>query len=226
MLDVGAVIGDRAIDVGAAAHEVAELATEAVANRTDLAVAFLQAREKTPGVLHVADREVVVEIVIEIESLGDVLGIVVAELDARLLPPEQVGDQADKARFGKFMGMTPHRVIDSPDFHDGDDGGGGRAIGYRQIGAHHAIAQLDLNGLRAHCIVLHSFNSALALPARIRSRSAAEISSACTARSVLAMSPRPCSASNGASVANRQWPVPKNACPQRVGASSPSAVSA
>src|SRR5437879_2188618 len=138
-----------------------------------------------PGILHVADREVVVEIVVEIEGLRDVLRIVVAELDARLLPPEQVGDQADKACFGKFMRMAPHGVIDAPDFHDRNDGAGGRAIGYRQIGAHHAVAQLDLNGLRSHHMLPYSLSKARALPARICSLSAAEISSACTARSVL-----------------------------------------
>src|SRR5262245_24468292 len=178
MLDVGAVIGDRAIDVGATAHEVAELATEAVANRTDLAVAFLQAREKTPGVFHVADREVVVEIVIEIEGLGDVLGIVVAELDARLLPPEQIGDEAHKACFGKLVRMPPHGVVNAPDVHDGDDDSGRRTIGQRQIGATNAIARLELDGLRPHRMVPSSFSNASALPARIRSRSAAVISSA------------------------------------------------
>ena len=43
---------------------------------------------------------------------------------------------------------------------------------------------------------------------------------------VLRISPRPCSESNGASVANKHFPVPKKAWPQRVGAISPSAVSA
>ena len=40
VLDVGAVIGHGAVDVGAAAHQVAELAAEAVADRADLAVAL------------------------------------------------------------------------------------------------------------------------------------------------------------------------------------------
>src|SRR5258706_1632949 len=53
VLDIGAVIGHRAVDVGAAAHEVAELAPEAVADRADLAVALRQPREMVPGVLHV-----------------------------------------------------------------------------------------------------------------------------------------------------------------------------
>src|SRR5215510_2536901 len=119
-----------------------------------------------------------------------------------------------------------------PDFHDGDDGAGGRAVRDREIGAHLAVAQLDFDGLRFHgsaCAAVRagSLSSARALPANIFSRSAEEMGSASTASIVLAIKPRPCSASNGASVANRQDDVPKNACPQRVGAIAPlSAVSA
>ena len=72
VLDVGAVIRDRAVDVGAAAHQVAELAAEAVADRADLAVALRHLLEVMPGVLHVAHAEVVVELVVEIERLLDV----------------------------------------------------------------------------------------------------------------------------------------------------------
>jgi uncharacterized phosphosugar-binding protein len=39
VLDIGSVVGDRAIDVGAAAHQVAELAAKTVADRPDLAIA-------------------------------------------------------------------------------------------------------------------------------------------------------------------------------------------
>src|SRR5262249_25420395 len=56
-----------------------------------------------------------------------------------------------------------------------------------------------------------SLSSSRALPAKIRARSAAPISSASTAAMVMAISPRPASASNGASVANRQCAVPKKA---------------
>src|SRR6476620_1380522 len=43
VLDIGAVISNRAIDVAATAQQVAKLAAEAVADRTDLAVALLEA---------------------------------------------------------------------------------------------------------------------------------------------------------------------------------------
>src|SRR5215211_3516488 len=109
MLDIGAVIGDRAVDVGAAAHQVAELAAEAIADRAHPAVALLQSFEIRARVFHVADREVVVEIVVEIERLAHVVGIVIRELDARLLAPEQVGHQADEAGFCEFMGVVAHR---------------------------------------------------------------------------------------------------------------------
>src|SRR5262249_6743486 len=151
------------------------------------------------------------------ERLLDVFGIVIGELDARLLPPEQVRHEADEPRLREFMRMPAHGVVDAPDFHDGDDGTGRRAFRNRDIGA----PQLDLDGLRFHADRFHadacaavragSLSSARALPANIFSRSAEEMGSASTASIVLAIKPRPCSASNGASVANRQDDVPKNA---------------
>src|SRR5262249_18936234 len=95
---------------------------------------------------------------------------------------------------------------------------GRRAVRDRDIGSHLAVAQLDLDGLRFHADRLHahawaavragSFSSAHAFPANIFSRSAEEMGSASIASIVLAIRPRPCSASNGASVANRHDDVP------------------
>ena len=56
---------------------------------------------------------------------------------ARRMPP-----WLPEAGFGEFVGMVAHRVVDAPDFHDGDDGAGRRAVGDGQIGAHVAVAQL------------------------------------------------------------------------------------
>ena len=106
-----------------------------------------------PGVLHVAHREVVVEVVVEIECLPDVLGIVVGKLDAGLLPPEQVGHQADEAGLGELVRMMPHGVVDAPDLHDGDDRADRRPVGDREIRPHLAVAQLDLDGLGFHLIL-------------------------------------------------------------------------
>src|SRR5262245_20416722 len=130
------------------------------------------------------------------------------------------------------MRVPAHGVVDAPDFHDGDGGAGRRAGRDRETRA--AIGVMELGGgcLRFHADALAavragSLSSARALPANIFSRSAEEMGSAATASMVLAIRPRPCSASNGASVANRQDDVPKNACPHRVGAIAPlSAVSA
>src|SRR5262245_59847278 len=135
------------------------------------------------------------------------------------------------------MRVPAHGVVDAPDFHDGDDGAGRRAVGDRDIGSHLAVAQLDLDGLRFHADRLHadawaavragSLSSGRALPANIFSRSAEEMGCASMGSIVLAIRPRTCSASNGASVANRQDDVTKNGFPQRVGAIAPlSAVSA
>ena len=102
VLDVGAVVRDRAIDIGAAAHEIAQLAAEAVTDRADLAVAFRQAFQVFPGVDHVLNAKVVVEIVVEIERFLHVLGVGVGKLDAGLLPPEEIGYEAHEARFREF----------------------------------------------------------------------------------------------------------------------------
>src|SRR6185437_2265633 len=153
--------------------------------------------------------------------------IAVGQLDTRLLAPEEVWHQADEARFGKFVGVVPHRVVDAPNLHDGDDRAGRRAIGNRQIGAHGAIPQRNRDRPRLHGIVQARRMSARALPAKMRSRSAAEMSSAFTALIVSRINARPRSASNGASVAKTQWPVVKKEWPQRVAGASPlSAVSA
>ena len=150
VLDIGAVVGDRAIDVGAAAHQVAELAAEAVADRADLAVALRDALEVAPDVLHVAHPEVVVEVIVEIERLLHVLGVAVVQLDARLLPPEQVRHQADESRLGEFVRVAAHGVVDAPDLHDGDDGAGRRPVGIRDVSAHLAVTQLYFDGYGPH----------------------------------------------------------------------------
>src|SRR5262245_61145548 len=103
-----------------------------------------------PGVLHVPHGEVVVKVVIEIERLVDVLRFVVGKLDAGLLPPEQVRHQADEAGLREFVRVAAHGVVDAPDFHDGDDGAGGRTVGDREIASHLAVAQLDPDIPRLH----------------------------------------------------------------------------
>ncbi len=106
-----------------------------------------------PGVLHVADAEVVVELVIEIERLLHMGGVAVGQLDTRLLAPEQVGHEADESGLGEFVGMVAHGVVDAPDLHDGDDGASRRAIRDREIGAHLAVAKLHLDVLRLHAVL-------------------------------------------------------------------------
>ena len=50
----------------------------------------------------------------------------------------------------------PHRVVDAPDFHDGDDRADGLALGHGEIGAHLAVAECHLDVLRFH-VRAHSF---------------------------------------------------------------------
>ncbi len=40
MFDVGAVIGNRAVDIGAATHQVAKFTTETIADRPHFAIAL------------------------------------------------------------------------------------------------------------------------------------------------------------------------------------------
>src|SRR5262245_22455231 len=132
------------------------------------------------------------------------------------------------------MRVPAHGVVDAPDFHDGDDGAGRRLVRDGEIGAHLAVAQLDRDVLRFHARApalaaagAGSLSRSRALPAKIISRRPGVTGSASTALMVARMRPRPCSQSNGASVANRHDEVPKKAWPQRVAATSPlSAVSA
>ena len=150
VLDIGAVIGNRAIDLAATAQQVAKFAAEAVADRTDLAVALLQAGKIVPGVLHVAHGEVVVEVVVEVEGLIYVLGVFVREFDPRLLPPEQIGHQADESGLGEFMCMMAHGVVDTPDLHDRNDRTGRRLVGNSDIGAHLSVTYFQRGIERLH----------------------------------------------------------------------------
>ena len=56
------------------------------------------------------------------------LRIAVGELDPGLLPPKEIGDEADKARLREFMGVLAHGVVHAPDFHDRDDAARRRAV--------------------------------------------------------------------------------------------------
>ena len=129
VLDIGAVIGNRAIDVGATAHQVAQLAAQAVADRPHLAVAFLERRKMVPGILHVAHGEVVVEFVVEVERLLDVLGIASESSTPGSCRQNRSGTRQMKPASRKFVCMMAHGVVDAPDLHDGDDGAAGRAVG-------------------------------------------------------------------------------------------------
>src|SRR5205814_810055 len=189
-----AVVGHRAVDVGAAAHEIAELAAEAIAHRADLAVAFGHVLQDRGRSLHAAHGEVVLEIVVEIERLFHVFGIRVVQFDSRLLAPEQVRHEAYESGLGKLLRVTPHGVVHAPDFHDGDDGARGGVLGEGDVRPHLTVPQADAELPGSHQF---SFSSARALPAKIHSFSASGISRPFTALMVSRISMRPFSASNG-----------------------------
>src|SRR5262249_8492022 len=68
----------------------------------------------------------------------------------RFLPPEQIGNEADKSRLGEFGGMAPHRGVDAPDLHDRDDRAGRRSIRKRYVRPHRAVTQRNLYVARLH----------------------------------------------------------------------------
>src|SRR5207248_391786 len=145
--------------------------------------------------------------------------------DAGLLAPEKIRHEADEAGVGELLRVAAHRVVDAPDLHDGDDRARRRAVRIRDMRVHDAVAQAHLHVLRPRHQL--RFISRRALPARIRSFSVRGISKASIAASVARMRSRPRSASNGASVANTEWSLPKKAWPHFVAATAPfSAVSA
>src|SRR5258708_23806553 len=150
VLDIGAIVGNSAVDIGAAAHQITQLAAETVANRADLAIAFGKLLQVGARVLHILDREVVIEIVVEIERFLDVFLVLVGELDAGFLPPEEVRHETNEASFGKFVGMMAHGVIDAPYLHDRDDRAARRFIWDGDIGAHFAGPQLYFYVSRLH----------------------------------------------------------------------------
>ena len=76
VVDIGAVIGDGAVDIGTAAHQVAHLAAETVTYRADLAVSAFDRAQEVHGFLHVLGAEVVVEAEITVERRQPVVGIV------------------------------------------------------------------------------------------------------------------------------------------------------
>ena len=95
----------------------------------------------------------------------------------------------------------------------------GVSVRDRQVGAHLAVAQLDPDVLRLHpgafaaVFAAGSLSNDRALPANIMLRLPDVIGSASIALMVLRIRPRPCSASNGASVANRHDDVAEERMP-------------
>ncbi len=150
VFDIGAVVADRTVDVGARAHEEAHLAAQAIADRADLSVPALDPAQVVHGLFHVPGAQVVVEPVVAVERRHPVVRVVGIEDHVRPQPPEQVGHEADIARLGEFVGVRLHRVVDAPDLHDRDDRPRRGLVRIGDIGAHLAIAELDLDLFRAH----------------------------------------------------------------------------
>ena len=71
MLDVGAVVGDGAVDFRSTAHQIAKLAPETISDGADPLVTLGKCLEVSSRILHVLDALIEVETVIQVEGLLD-----------------------------------------------------------------------------------------------------------------------------------------------------------
>src|ERR1700732_4934223 len=138
-LSVTAVISDRSVDAIAHGCEKDHQRAEAVAEDGNPAGAPRQLGHGVDGVLNVPGASVSVIGLIETKAVlpvglgGD------AEVDARLLTPEQIGRDRNKALFGQFVaGLADVRV---PPEHlvKNDDGGSRQGLRSRDISAKRAV---------------------------------------------------------------------------------------
>ncbi len=169
-LDADAVIADRAIDIGARRGEISELAAQAEAERADPADAFGTRAQHLQRVGGILDRLIGVEALIIAKRLVE-LSLGIAELNARLQPPEQVRRQHDITFLGIIVGDLAHRGIDAENLLQQQDAGTrsrcrncqipleGAAIGSRDINplsCHRYCSRSKgaIDGVRCHFIVL------------------------------------------------------------------------
>src|ERR1700733_10720331 len=100
--DADAIIANRAIDIGSRRDQISELAAETETQRADLADAFRPRAQYLQRVRGILDRLVGIEALVITHRLAEI-GFGVAELDAGLHPPEQIGHENDVAFFGIML---------------------------------------------------------------------------------------------------------------------------
>ncbi len=119
--------------VAARRHEVGELAAEAVADRAGLAGAGGQAAQMRQARLEIVDALGLVEALVELEGARPFRLGLVGELDAGLLPPEEIGTERDVALRGETVGDVAHHLVDAEDLLDDENARTFAALRCREI---------------------------------------------------------------------------------------------
>ena len=151
-LDADPVIADGAIDIGARRDEIGELAAEAEAERADLADTFRTRAQHLQCIGRILDRLIGIEALIIAERLVEI-GFGIAEVDARLHPPEQIRRQHHITFFGIIIGGFAHRGIDAENLLQQQNAGTRSRGRDGKISLERAaIGSRDINPLSCHCI--------------------------------------------------------------------------
>ncbi len=133
LVDADAIIADIAIGVAARRHEIGELAAEAVADGAGLAGAGGEAAQMRQARLEIVDALGLVEALVELEGARPFRLGLVGELDAGLLPPEEIGAERDVALRGETVGDVAHHLVDAEDLLDDENARTFAALRCREI---------------------------------------------------------------------------------------------
>jgi hypothetical protein len=109
---IAAVISDRGVHARIAySCKEDHQRAETVAKECDLAVAFLEVAYCVDGVLHVRRARISVISSLQTKAVRPVGIGGNTEIDARLLPPEQVRRDSKETLFGQFVAMLPNVCV-------------------------------------------------------------------------------------------------------------------
>src|SRR5580693_9026801 len=153
-LSIAAVIPDRGVDaiVAHGCHKNHQRA-EAIAEQGKLPIAFRKTACCVNGVLYVPYARVSVISRIEAKAVvpvglgGDV------EIDARLLPPEQVRSEREVTLFRQFIAVLANVGVHSEQFLQNNDGGNRQSVRSRDVSGKRAVVSFDSDAI-VHCVLL------------------------------------------------------------------------
>src|ERR1700734_711433 len=153
-LGIAAVIPDRGGDavVAHGCHEDHQRA-EAIAEQRNLAVAFREIAYCVNGVLYVPYARISVISRIEPKTVVPVgLGGNV-QVDARLLPPEQIWSDREVTLFRQFVAVLANVGVHPEQFLQNNDGGSRQSVRSRDVSGKRAVVTFDSDAI-VHCVLL------------------------------------------------------------------------